>query len=173
MDLTGKKIAILAAANFEDLELFYPLIRLREARATTLVVGMGETSYPGKHGLVVPVDVTAGDVDSSTLDGIVVPGGWSPDWLRRDPRVLDLVAQVFSRGKMVASICHGPWVLVSANILRGRTVTGVVAIKDDVINAGATFVDREVVIDGNLVTSRTPRDIPAWGRAIVDYLAAH
>ena len=172
MDLTGSTIGVLAEKQFEDLELLYPLIRLREARASTLVIGLGESSYTGKHGLSVPVDATAGDVDPAGLDGIVVPGGWSPDYLRRDRRILDLVSHVSSAGKMVASICHGPWVLVSAGILRGRTLTGVVAVKDDIVNAGGTFVDQEVVVDGNLVTARTPRDIPAWGRAIISYLTA-
>lgn len=171
MDLTGTTLAFLAEKQFEDLELLYPLIRMREARATTIVIGLGQSSYTGKHGLVVPVDATIGDVDPSTVDGVVVPGGWSPDWLRRDQRVLDFVTAVHKKGGMVASICHGPWVLISARIVRGRRLAGVVAVKDDLVNAGAEFVDNEVVVDGNLITARTPRDIPAWGRSMVEYLA--
>lgn len=171
MNLTGTTVAFLAEKQFEDLELLYPLIRMREARARTIVIGLGQPSYTGKHGLAVPVDATIGDVDPDTVDGVVVPGGWSPDWLRRDQRVLHFVSAVFKNGGMVASICHGPWVLISANIVRGRALAGVVAVKDDLVNAGAEFVDSEVVADGNLITARTPRDIPAWSRGMVEYLA--
>ena len=172
MSLNGKRIAVLAENDFEDLELFYPLIRLREARVETVVVGLGEPAYTGKHGLVVPTDASAEDVDPGTLDGIVVPGGWSPDRLRRYSSVLNLVRSVSEAGGMIASICHGPWVLISARIVDGRTLTGVIAVKDDIEFAGGRFVDEEVVVDGNFVTSRTPRDIPAWGRAIIDYLGS-
>lgn len=172
MKLIGKRVAVLAETDFEDLELLYPLLRLREEGAQAIVVGMGATSYRGKHGLEVKVDAVSADVDAASLDGVVVPGGWSPDRLRRDAAVLSLVRTVSERGRMVASICHGPWVLVSARILKGRRLTGVIAVKDDIENAGGTFIDEEVVIDGNFVTSRTPRDIPAWGRAIVEALAA-
>lgn len=171
MKLIGKRVAVLAETDFEDLELFYPLLRLREEGAQTIVVGMGASSYRGKHGVEVKTDAVAGDVDAASLDGVVVPGGWSPDRLRRDPAILSLVRTVNERNRMVASICHGPWVLISAHILKGRRLTGVVAVKDDVEYAGGTFIDQEVVLDGNFVTSRTPRDIPAWGRAIVHALA--
>ena len=172
MELTGMRIAVLAERDFEDLELWYPLIRLREAGAQTVVIGMGAPSYQGKHGIEVKVDCTAAHVTADSLDGLVVPGGWAPDRLRRDPVLLALVRDVFQQGKVVASICHGPWVLISAKICAGKRMTGVVAVKDDLENAGAVFVDQEVVIDGNLVTSRTPRDIPAWGRELVKALVA-
>ncbi len=172
MDLKGMRVAVLAERDFEDLELWYPLLRLREAGAETVVVGMGETAYKGKHGIEVKVDRQVADVSAESLDAIVVPGGWAPDRLRRDPAILALVRSVFEQGKVIASICHGPWVLISARICAGRRMAGVVAVKDDLEYAGAVFVDEEVVIDGNLVTARTPRDIPAWGRAIVAALAA-
>jgi protease I len=172
MDLTGMRVAVLAERDFEDLELWYPLLRLREAGATTVVVGMGEASYRGKHGIEVKVDRQIADIGAEAFDGIVVPGGWAPDRLRRDPAILALVRSVFEQGRMIASICHGPWVLISARICAGKRLAGVVAVKDDLEYAGAVFVDEEVVVDGNLVTARTPRDIPAWGRAIVAALAA-
>lgn len=173
VNLNNKRIAVLAENDFEDLELWYPLIRLREAYAETIVVGLGETQYTGKHGLVVPADASAEDIDPQTLDGIVVPGGWSPDKLRRNASLLKLVRDVAENGKMIASICHGPWVLISARIVSGRTLTGVIAVKDDIEFAGGQYVDEEVVVDDNFVTSRTPRDIPAWGRAIVAYLGSN
>ncbi|MEY4266690.1 MAG: protease [Pseudomonadota bacterium] len=172
MNLKNMRIAVLAERDFEDLELWYPLLRLREAGAETVVVGMGEASYRGKHGIEVKVDRQIADIGTETFDGIVVPGGWAPDRLRRDPAILALVRRVFEQGRMIASICHGPWVLISARICAGKRMAGVVAVKDDLEYAGAVFVDEEVVIDGNLVTARTPRDIPAWGRAIVAALAA-
>ncbi len=171
MKLAGKRVAVLAEADFEDLALFYPLLRLREEGAQTVVIGLGASSYKGKHGVEVKVDALPGDVDPAGLDGIVVPGGWAPDRLRRDPALLSLVRTVFERNRMVASICHGPWVLISARILGGRRLTGVIAVKDDIAFAGGHSIDEEVVVDGNLVTSRTPRDIPAWGRSIVHALA--
>ena len=172
MELEGKRVAVLAERDFEDLELWYPLLRLKEAGAEVVVVGMGESTYKGKHGVEVKVDATPREVSAVSLDGVVVPGGWAPDRLRRDPTVLSLVRDVFNRGKLVASICHGPSVLISARILQGRKVTGVIAVKDDIEFAGGTYIDAEVVVDGNLVTSRTPRDLPAFGREIVKALAA-
>jgi protease I len=172
MSLTGKRVALLAEANFEDLELWYPLLRLREAGADTFVVGTGSSSsYLGKHGLPIKVDAEADTVDASQFDAIFVPGGWAPDRLRRYSSVLRLVKEADEQGKIIGSICHGPSVLISAQILKGRTVTCVKAIKDDVVNAGATFVDQEVMRDGNLVTSRTPDDLPAFGAALVAAIA--
>lgn len=172
MPLTGKRIAVLAEANYEDLELWYPLLRLREAGAEAFVVGTGSsTSYMSKHGYPVKVDAEADTVDASQFDAVIVPGGWAPDRLRRYPSVLRLVKDADDQGKIIGAICHGASVLISAQILKGRTLTCVKAIRDDVVNAGANFVDREVVRDGNLVTSRTPEDLPAWGAALVAAIA--
>ena len=171
MPLTGKRIAILAEANYEDLELWYPLLRLREAGADTFVVGTGNESYPSKHGYIVKVDAEADTVDAGQFDAIVIPGGYAPDRLRRYPSVLKLVKEADEQGKIIGAICHAAWVLISAQILRGRTITCVKAIKDDVINAGANYLDQEVVRDGNLITSRTPDDLPAFGAALVSALA--
>jgi protease I len=170
MQLTGKRVAILAEADFEDLELWYPLIRLREAGAEVFVVGSGSSSsYLGKHGLPVTVDAEADTVSAGQFDAIIVPGGWAPDKLRRYPSVLKLVKDADAQGKIIGAICHGPSVLISAHILKGRIATCVKAIKDDVVNAGATYVDAESARDRNLVTSRTPDDLPAF---CIELLAA-
>ncbi len=168
MSLSGKRIAMLAETLFEDLELWYPIIRMREAGAAVVVVGSGSSEvYKGKHGLEVKVDTSAEKVEAGDFDAIIVPGGYCPDYLRRYSSVLRLVKDAYDGGKLVAAICHAPWVLVSAGILRGRTVTCFKSIKDDVVNAGAHYVDREVVRDGNIITSRFPNDLPAFCREII------
>jgi protease I len=173
MGLEGKRIAVLAENNYQELELWYPLLRLREAGAETFVVGTGSAaSYTSKYGYPVNVDSTADKVTAESVDAVVIPGGYAPDLMRRYPAVLALVRGAFEQGKVVAAICHAGWVLSSAGVLRGRRATCVPAIKDDVINAGATYVDAEVVVDGNLITSRMPGDLPAFCRAIVAALQA-
>lgn len=168
MELTGKRVAILAEEVYEDLELWYPALRLREAGAEVSVIGTGSAAtYHSKHGYPVKVDAAADDVQADDFDALIVPGGYAPDKLRRYPAVLGLVRGVFERGKVVAMICHAAWVPISANILAGRTATCLPAIKDDLINAGATYVDQEVVVDGNLISSRRPADLPAFCRAII------
>jgi len=168
MSLKGKKVAILAEDMYQELELWYPLLRLREAGAETVVVGTGSaTTYASKHGYPVTVDVNADQVSANDFAAIVIPGGFAPDRLRRYPSVLKLVRDAYQQGKVVAAICHAGWVLVSAGILKGKKATCVPAIKDDVINAGATYLDQEVVVDGNLITSRTPEDLPAFCKAII------
>ena len=171
MRLKGKRVAILAEDHYEDLELWYPLLRLREEGAEVTVVGTGSaSSHQSKHGYPVTVDVEAGEVSADDFDAVVVPGGYAPDRLRRYPAVTDLVRRMGEQGKVVAAICHGPWVLVSAGILKDHRATSFFAIKDDLVNAGATWVDEAVVVDGNLVTSRTPDDLPAFMRAIISLL---
>ncbi len=168
MPLTGKRIAILAEANYEDLELWYPLLRLREAGAETFVVGTGSNgSYLSKHGYPVKVDAEADMVTAAQFDAIVVPGGYAPDRLRRYPSVLRLVKDAADQGKIIGAICHAASVLISAQIVRGRTLTCAKSIRDDVVNAGASYLDMDVVRDGNLVTSRGPDDLPAFGAALV------
>jgi protease I len=168
MSLKGKRVAVLAEDYYQELELWYPVLRLREAGAEVIVVGTGSAeAYTSKHGYPVTVDVAADEVQASDFDALVVPGGYAPDRLRRYPAVNALARQMFLEGKVVASICHGAWVLVSADVLRGRTATCFSGIKDDVTNAGANYVDREVVQDGNLITSREPDDLPAFCRTII------
>ena len=168
MSLKEKRIAVLAEDYYQELELWYPVLRLREAGAEVIVVGTGSAdTYTSKHGYPVTVDAAVEEVQASDFDALVVPGGYAPDRLRRYPAVNALAREMFLEGKVVASICHGAWVLISADILRGRTATCFSGIKDDVINAGANYVDREVVQDGNLITSREPDDLPAFCRTII------
>jgi protease I len=172
MRLEDTKVAVLVEDVYEDLELWYPVYRLREEGADVILVGpeAGKT-YQSKHGYPAKAYLAAADVSAEEFDGVVIPGGYAPDRMRRDPAMVRLVADAVSAGKTVAAICHGGWVLCSAGVLRGRRVTSFFAIKDDVVNAGAEWVDEEVVCDGNLITSRTPDDLPAFLRAIVESLA--
>ncbi|MGA9351833.1 MAG: type 1 glutamine amidotransferase domain-containing protein [Anaerolineae bacterium] len=168
MSLSGKRVAILAENNYQDLELWYSLLRLREAGAEVKVIGTGSAeTYTSKYGYPVTVDAAADEVEAADFDAIIVPGGYAPDLLRRYEAVLNLVREAHQQGKVIAAICHAGWVLISAGILKGRKVTCVSAIKDDVINAGATYVDQEVVQDGNIITSRVPTDLPAFCRTII------
>ncbi len=170
--LEGKKIAVLAEDIYEDLELWYPLLRLREAGAQTVVVGPGPAkTHSSKHGYEVKVDKFVKDVKPGDFDAIVIPGGYAPDHMRRHPAMVDLVRQAVKSNKVVAAICHAPWMLASADVLKGRTVTSFFAIKDDLVHAGANYRDAEVVVDGNLITSRQPADLPAFCRAIITALA--
>ena len=167
----SKTILILVGPEYEDLEVWYPKLRLEEAGYETKLAGIGEALYRGKHGYPAPVDGDVRDFPASELAGILAPGGWAPDKLRRDIEVLSRVREVHSAGKLVATICHGPWILISAGIVRGRTLTSTVGIRDDVINAGAMWVDRPAVIDGNIVSARVPKDLPAFSVAMLEVLA--
>lgn len=170
MLLKGRRIAVLVEDQYQDLEVWYPMLRLREEGAQVISVGTGAKSYESKHGYPVAADVSAQEMSAKELDGVIVPGGWAPDFLRRYPAVIKLVKELHRQGKLVAGICHGGWVLASADIVRNRNVTGFFAIKDDLLHAGANFVDREVVVDKNLITSRKPEDLPAFMREIIKFL---
>ena len=165
------RVAILVEALYQDMEVWYPLFRLKEAGHDVVAAGCGESRYVGKYGYPITVDCQVADLDSDTLNGIVIPGGWAPDRLRLHRPVLDLTRTMCESGKVVAAICHAGWVLASADVCRDRELTSYVAIKDDLVNAGARWVDREVVRDGNLITSRTPDDLPAFLRATLSALA--
>jgi protease I len=168
MKLAGKRIAILAENLYQEMELWVPSYRLREEGAEVRVVGAsGATSYASKHGYPVTVDVQADQVKAVEFDAVVVPGGYAPDLMRRHPAMVGLVREAVQQGKVVAAICHAGWMLVSAGVLKGRRATSFSSIKDDMVNAGAQWVDAEVVVDGNLITSRKPDDLPAFCRAIV------
>ena len=171
MELQGKRIAILVDDIYQDLEVWYPYYRLREAGAEVVVVAAkaGET-YKGKYGYPIVSDRSYEQVSASDFDGVVIPGGYAPDIIRRYPKANQFVRDMDAQGKLVAAICHAGWVLVSAGILTGRRVTCFFAIKDDVVNAGAQFEDAEVVVDRNLVTSRKPDDLPAFCRAAIEVL---
>ncbi len=159
----AKKIIALISEDFEDLELWYPVHRLREEDCVVDVVGeeKGKT-YHGKYGVPCVCDYTFWDIDPAQYDGILVPGGWAPDKLRRFPVVLDMVRAINDAGKPVGEICHAGWVLISAGILEGKTVTSTPGIRDDMENAGATWVDEPSVIDGNIISARRPPDLPAY-----------
>jgi len=168
MKLTGKKIAVLVEADYQDMEVWFPIFRLREEGAEVVVVGTGSsTTYRGKYGYPITVDFSADQVHAEQFDGVVIPGGWAPDRLRQYKTVLDFVRKLFDAGKPVAAICHAGSVLVSADLVRGKHLTSFNAIKDDLKNAGANWEDKEVVVDGNLVTSRRPDDLPAFMRAFI------
>jgi protease I len=173
MRLKGKRAAILAENLYQDQEVWYPLFRLKEEGADVVVVGSGSaTTYTSKHGYPVDVDKAAREVKAQDFDAVIIPGGYAPDLMRRYPDMVKLVRDAFEQGKVVASICHGGWMLASADILKGKTVTSFFAIKDDLVHAGATFVDLEVAVDGKLITSRKPEDLPAFCRAIIAALEA-
>lgn len=172
MKLKDKHIAYLVEDGFEDLEFWVPVMRLREEGARVTIVGTGSASqYKGKHCLQATPDTRADQVSASEFDAVVVPGGWAPDKLRRYPAVLDLVRGAYQQGKIVAAICHAGWVLASAGIVRGHRATGSTGIKDDMINAGATWVDEPAFRDGNLVWGRVVEDIPDFCRELVQALA--
>src|SRR5437870_11187397 len=168
MQLSGKKIAILVDNVYQEMEVWYPLYRLREAGAEVITVGAkaGQT-YTSKLGYPVHCDKSYDEVSASQFDGVVVPGGYAPDHIRRHAKANQLVNDIDAQGKLVAAICHAAWVLCSAGILKGRKATCFFAIKDDVINAGARYVDDEVVVDGNIITSRKPEDLPAFMQAVI------
>jgi protease I len=173
MDATGKKIAILVDTLYQEMEVWYPLFRFQEAGATVVTVGAkaGET-YGSKLGYPVKSQISYDDARPEDFDGVIVPGGYAPDHMRRHPKCNQFVADMNQQGKLVASICHGPWVLCSAHgMLKGRRATSFFAIKDDVVNAGAQWSDAEVVVDNNLVTSRKPEDLPAFCRESLKVLA--
>ncbi len=172
MELKGKKVAILVDQMYQEMEVWVPLYRLQEAGVETITVGAeaGKT-YPSKLGYPCVAQKSYDQVSADDFDGIVVPGGFAPDHIRRHPKANQLVADINAQGKLVAAICHGPWVLCSAHgMLKGRKATSFFAIKDDVINAGAEWSDAAVVVDNNLVTSRKPEDLPAFCVACIDVL---
>lgn len=172
MRLKGKRIAYLIEEGFEDLEFWVPLMRLREEGAHVTVVGSGRAQeFVGKHCLQAKADVYAEQVSADDFDGIVVPGGWAPDKLRRYQAVTDLVSNIYQQGKIVASICHAGLVLISAGVVAGHKSTGSLGIKDDLVNAGAEWVDEAAFRDGNLVWGRVVEDIPDFCRELVEALS--
>lgn len=170
MSLQGTSVLFFAAPLYEDLELWYPKIRLEEAGARTVVAGLGERTYQGKRGYPVSVDASVDDIAAQDFDGLVIPGGYAPDILRRSQRVLQLVREIHQARKPIAFICHAGWVPISANIVRGKRGTSVGAIKDDLVNAGMLWEDSPVVVDGNLISSRTPADLPMFCQALIGAL---
>ena len=171
MTLLGKKVLLFVDNLHQELEFWYPLLRLREEGAAVLVIGAkkGET-YTSKLGYPVQSDLAAGDIKQMDFDALVIPGGYAPDIMRRYPEMVDLVRRANEAGKVVAAICHAVWMLASAGIIQGKKVTCFFSIRDDVVHAGGLYRDEEVVVDGNIITSRIPDDLPAFLRAIIDAL---
>ena len=155
---------------YEDLELWYPKLRLEAAGYGMVLAGPELRVYTGKHGYPARADALLKEVSSVDYCGLLIPGGFMPDKLRREAKVKQLTVEFFQAGKMVAFICHGGWIPISARILKGKRVTGSLGIKDDLENAGGLWVDEAVVVDGNLISSRTPRDLAAFGEAMVQFL---
>lgn len=170
MRLNGKKIAVLAEDIYQEIELWVPYYRLKEEGADLKVIGTGKKIYTSKLGYPVNADLSADDAKAADFDGIIIPGGYAPDLMRRSASMVKLVKDAVHQGKVVAAICHGAWVLVSAGVLKGKTATCFHSIKDDVANAGARYVDQEVVVDGNIITSREPKDLPAFCREVIKAL---
>jgi protease I len=165
-------IAVLVEELYQEMEVWYPAYRLREAGIRTVFVGTGKPEYKSKLGYPVKAEADVKEIQAKDFDGVIVPGGFAPDFMRRSAELLRFVADIDQAGKPVGSICHAAWVLVSAKVLNGRTATCYYAIKDDLVNAGARYVDQEVVVDRNLVTSRRPDDLPAFMREYLKLLAA-
>lgn len=170
--LDGKRIAILAEEDFEDLEIFEPLRSMKNAGARVVIVGTGSKGiYQGKRGgATISVDNIAAKVRAEDFNAIIIPGGYAPDKMRQDQAMVELVKKAYQLGKVVAAICHGPQMLISADIVRGRKVTSCNSIVVDLKNAGAEWIDAPVVQDGNLITARKPADLPKFNEAIIEAL---
>jgi protease I len=190
--LTGKKVAIIVAHEFEDVELLYPVLRLNEEGAEIVVVPVAEGLHPrpyiegkpvtGRFGHTVPIPVmeegyryrvsSLRELNATEIDCLLFPGGYSPDALRQHTETLELVRECHRRGKLVTAICHGPWVLISAGVMAGKVATGYAAVRDDLMNAGAEYVDVPAVRDGNIITGRVPDDLPEFCQEIIKALSA-
>ncbi|MFZ3580072.1 type 1 glutamine amidotransferase domain-containing protein [Virgibacillus sp. DJP39] len=172
MRLKDKKVIALVEDDFEDLELWYPILRLQEEGADVHLVGKeANKKYVGKYGVPAESAYAFSDVKAEAYDAILVPGGWAPDKLRRYPEVLEFIRTMDQTEKPIGQICHAGWVLISADILKGRKVTSTPGIKDDMTNAGATWIDEAVTVDGHIISSRRPPDLPPYVKAFADKLA--
>jgi protease I len=174
MRLKGKRIAILAEDIYNEFELWIPYYRFLEEGAKVTIVGSGTAQvYHGKYGIPVKADKNAADVTADDFDAIVIPGGYAPDKMRIHAKMVDLVREIYSKGKVTAAICHAGWMLASADIVKGKRLTSYVGIRDDMVHAGAKWEDSEMVRDGNLITSRKPEDLPAFCRAIIEAIEGY
>ena len=171
MSLEGKRIAVMVDQGYQELEIWYPYYRFVEAGAYVKLVGpKAGTAYPSKLGYPCETHLSAGEVKGTDFDAVIIPGGWAPDFMRREPSMIRFLQQAVDAEKVIAAICHGGWMLCSTGALKGKLATCFMAIKDDLINAGANYVDQEVVVDGNLITSRKPDDLPAFCKAVMERL---
>src|SRR5215510_6145685 len=172
MELEGQNVVILVEESYQELEVWYPLLRLREAGAKVFTAGVqAGATYKSKLGYPVKADRAVSDLSPTEIDAVIIPGGWAPDFMRRHASFANLVREMNALGKTIAAICHGGWLLCSAGVVRNRRATSFFSIKDDMVNAGARWVDEPVVVDGNLITSRVPDDLPDFCRAVMEALA--
>jgi protease I len=172
MKLPGKKIAIFVEDMYEDLEFWYPNIRMKEEGAEIVVIApKAGQIYKGKHGVPATSDRAISDVKTTEFNALIIPGGYSPDKMRRHKEMVEFVKKMNYKGKLIAAICHAGWMLASADIVKGKRLTSFFSIKDDLVNAGAEWIDQEVVSDGNIITSRNPHDLPAFCREIINALS--
>lgn len=170
-ELRDKKVVIISTHNFEDTELIYPYYRLKEAGADVKIASLEKGTIRGKHGIEVTAERAIKELDADNYDAVIIPGGWAPDRLRVYKEVLDLVSRMNKKGKLIAAICHGPHVLISAGVVRGKKLTAVRPLWDDLKNAGATVQDKAVVRDKNIITSRFPPDLPVFCKEIIKALS--
>ncbi|MBD3233603.1 MAG: DJ-1/PfpI/YhbO family deglycase/protease [candidate division Zixibacteria bacterium] len=167
MALNGRKVAILVADYYEDMEFWYPYYRLKEEGAKVTVIGAEQSTFSSKHGLPAKSDIAVKDANINDFHALIIPGGYAPDHMRRSPDLIEFVREMFVGTKVIAAICHAGWVLASAGIINGKRITSFYSIKDDLVNAGGNWVDEEVVRDGTLITSRNPNDLPAFCKTII------
>ncbi len=173
MKLKGKKIAVFLGPMYEDLEFWYPYLRLKEEGAEVDSIGIERTSYPGKRGIPATPDKTIDQTKAIEYDALVIPGGYAPDHMRRSPDMVKFVREMDKQRKPIAAICHGPWMLISADVIRDKDVTSYHSIKDDIENAGAKWIDLKVVKTDNIITSRKPDDLPAFCTTIIEAMATY
>jgi protease I len=171
MKLKGKKIGVLVAPLFDDIELYYPYYRLQEEGAEIVIIGPERDRYSGKRGLTAESHLAIAETRASDYDAVVIPGGYAPDHMRRNSDMVEFVREMDKQHKVVAAICHGPWMMVSAGIVAGKKLTSFFSIKDDLVNAGAEWVDAEVIRTDNLITSRRPDDLPAFCASVIEALS--
>jgi protease I len=168
-----KTIAILVADFYDDLELYFPFYRLQEEGMTVHLIGaLKNQSYKSKHGMIATSEFAANEVNPAHYDGLVIPGGFSPDYMRRSKEMVAFAKGFAQLNRPIAAICHGPWLMASVCDLKGRKLTSFYSIQDDLVHAGAIYVDAPVVVDGNYVTSRTPKDLPVFVKAFIQLVNA-
>ena len=171
LPLHQHRVLFFVGDIYEDLELWYPLYRLQEAGARTVIAGETLDTFAGKHGYPCQAEALIDDMQEADFTALVIPGGFMPDKLRRNAKVLELTRSFDRSGKMIAMICHAGWIPISAGVMRGRRVTSTPGIKDDLVNAGAVWLDEAVVEDGHFISARRPPDLPAFGAAIINYFS--
>lgn len=171
MKLKGKKIAFFIEKFFDDLEFWYPYLRLQEEGASCIIIGPKVETYNGKGGLTATADQSIVGVKAEEFNALIIPGGYSPDHMRRVPEMVEFVKEMHNQNKYIAAICHAPWMLASAGIIKDTKLTSFFSIKDDVVNAGGEWIDKEVVCDKNIITSRNPKDLPFFCKAIIEKLS--